>query len=521
MASNEQLDSRLALAQTGLAQQLSQEKLVLPDLQYLFGFGSFDEPQPFPVESFGPKLAPVIEAIHQYGIAHESTIASTLIGALSSHIAHHINVGWPIGKQSQSTCLWTLHLAESGSGKSTVADQLFSTLAEMDRLRERSYQRRLEKWQASDKETRGAPPQNTRRRIGDITIAALLRRLEASPVVAYLQDEGAVFTDGWDFGSSSRNLSAAANLSNLFSRGQVDYARASDRIDVSLSGRRVTLCVLTQPDSGLRWLKNKALNTQGVPARFLVSMAARRKDEGDMGSLAKVEETPEFIEMHQNFKLWEFRDLLFKDGDEEEEENKRSDKDINYAASTLEPKAALLQEDAALLLGKHHKNNRNFGRRKSETSIEAPFLFRVAEHTARLSALLAAYHMGHDELMADGIPIEFVRMAYSIVSWFRGERTRIYYGAHLIDEDREAMPEAEHVVEWLWDHSTMEVNTDTISTRAIGARDAMQRGPQALRAPKRRDELLGLLVEYGYVTETKVGRGNYWLLHPDIPNERR
>ena len=465
----------------------------------------------FPLDALGDELKQATEAIHNYGIAHMSTCASAVLGSISASISPHLDIDlWD--KQSP-TVIWVMHLAESGTGKTQVCNQAFGSFRDADKERQLSFTKRVAEWRR-DNERRKVDdslpvkehPQNWRRWLEDITVAKLARRLSNSSLaVVWLVDEGATFTDGYDFKSGERRLSAAATLSKLFDAEQISYSRAVDNTDIAVYGRRLCISIFTQTVSGLIWAQQPQLNANGLCARFLMSMAEER-------SIQEVNEealkSNSAYQLYQSkLKVFEDRPLKIKGGDDPP----REDFEPHFDSAELDPFVADFSTEASRYISTLSKEWRVNARGIPEASPMKSFYLRSAEHVARLSALLCAYENGMEWLYQNSIDVSYVERAKKIVEWFHSERLRIVGSDNQnTDDDTETL--ASILLQWLGDAKEM-LSFKELSF--IRTREVSQRGPNALRKREKRDRVVEYLREHGYIAEHKVGKNKYLVVNPD------
>ena len=466
----------------------------------------------FPVSALGFELAKAANAMHDHGIAHMSTCVSAIIGSLSASISPHIDINlW--NKQSPTT-LWIMHLAESGTGKSQVCAQAFNAFHEVDKQRQIDFSNRLARWFKENEQRKADKdlpvterPQNWRRWIEDITVAKIMRRLyNASLAPVLLVDEGATFTDGYDFQSPDRQLSAAATLSKLFSGDRVAYSRATDGVDVAVYGRRLCLIVFTQTQSGLVWAQQDRLNANGLCARFLMSMADERNAE--YKTKADLMENADFALYQSKLKVFENRQLHVVGGDDPQ----RADNEPNFQSAEIDAYLCNFETEAV----KEMENLSNMWAKRGQGIPEASpmrsFYLRSAEHVGRLAALMCAYENGMEWLYQNDIPIAYVERARKIVEWFHSERRRIIGSDNQnVEDDTETM--ASLLLEWIGnadDHLAKYRDLRFIRTRAV-----VQYGPNKLRKKETRERTFKYLEDNGYMQEVKHGKMRYLVINPE------
>jgi hypothetical protein len=107
----------------------------------------------------------------------------------------------------------------------------------------------------------------------DLTIEGLLKCWpDAHASVGIFTAEGGTFTAGHGMNDDNRLKSAAA-LSELWNGKPVARVRAGDGVSI-LSGRRMSMHVLIQPDAAGDFLSNGTLRDQALPSRVLAAARA-------------------------------------------------------------------------------------------------------------------------------------------------------------------------------------------------------------------------------------------------------
>ena len=486
------------------------EEFEFEDISRLFDRSS-QPPKVFPVEALGEGLAEATKAIYKHGVGHFSTCATAVIGSVSASISPHLDVEiWD--REASPSVIWIMHLAESGTGKSQVINQTFKAFHDSDKARQIDYGKRTANWHKQSQQNRldSLPiperPQNWRRWLEDITVAKLARRLSNSSLApVWLVDEGATFTDGYDFQAGDRQLSAAATLSKLFSGKQVSYSRATDNVDIAVYGRRLCLVIFTQTQSGLVWAQKPQLNANGLCARFLMSMADERKaDHNPDSALA---EDPAYLSYQAKLAEYESRGLIIHGGDDPQ----REDMEPRFSEAELVPFVAKFSNDSQAQLLDMSAKWRDRALRIPETNPMRSLYLRSAEHVGRLAGLLCAYEQGMEWLYQNDIPARYVQRAKKIVEWFHYERRRII-GSDNQNTDDMTESTASILMEWLGDAEEMMQYREL---RFIKTREIARRGPNILRKKDKRDQVVEYLTNHGYLVEHKVGKSKYLVINPE------
>lgn len=260
------------------------------------------EPEPYPVHALGP-LRFAVDAIEAHTSAPVAICAQSALGALALVGQAHANVMLPSG-QAKPLSLFLLTVAASGERKSAVDSHALKPVFDREaELRaayqqdQRTYQFALDAWQAeqatlkteraaacgkgrvqasavkADVRAEGGPPQSPLTPMlvcpeptfeGYVKLTA-----NGQPALGLFSAEGGAFIGGYGM-SADHRLKTAASISSVWDGDPIKRVRAGDDALI-LTGRRLSVHLMAQPDVAARMLGDPLLADQGLLSRFLVS----------------------------------------------------------------------------------------------------------------------------------------------------------------------------------------------------------------------------------------------------------
>jgi hypothetical protein len=218
---------------------------------------------PYPVDALG-SLAPVARKISEQTGAPLTLCATTTLMAANLVVHRSFDVELPFrGRQVRPTSLYALQIGRSGIGKTRVESVAFKAVDDFE------------------KETGGIAKTDT------YTVHGLEDVFEKQIALSIVVDEGAKFVN-------DQRLNPAW-IANAWEGRPLTRLQRNKQL-LPLHGRRLSVCVMVQPDIAYGFLSNRHHVDQGILSRFLV--AESQPTEGRL-----VSEDPKGAE---DFTLWAF-----------------------------------------------------------------------------------------------------------------------------------------------------------------------------------------------------------------------
>lgn len=299
----------------------------------------------------------------------------------------------------------------------------------------------------------------------DITIDGLTKNLaSAHGSFGVFTDEGATFTGGHSMSDENR-LRTAANISKLWGGSPIVRTRAADGVTI-LTGRRMSMHLMIQPDASAGFLSNRALRDQGLLSRLLLA---------------------------QPQSLAGFRP--YRDADAEAESVIRSYSRRllglletpppleGLAPNVLAPRHLPMSDEArALWIDSYNEVEGQLAPGHPLAGLK-DVASKSGENAARIAAVLTIVENPH----ARQIEAEEMANAIALICWYLREAARLQACAQI---DRRLVRAAE-LLSWLQAEPT-----DTVHFSRI-----MQYGPTQTRLKATADEALGILIDHDWVVE--------------------
>jgi hypothetical protein len=251
---------------------------------------------PYPVEALGEVLGAAADAIAEK-VQCAPALAANSVLAVASLAAQAVgDVQLPFG-QTRPLSLYILTIGGSGDRKSTADGEAMSPvgmreadLSNEHKERMSAYERQFAAWKAERdrilkdrtasmgaKEAElakiGEQPMRPRKPMltfADVTQEGVISAFDTMPpAIGIFSPEGGMFLTGHGFTPEKKTASAGA-FANFWDGTPVRRARVGTGV-TDLSGRRLSVHVLVQPDIATTFLSDPALRNQGLIARFLMA----------------------------------------------------------------------------------------------------------------------------------------------------------------------------------------------------------------------------------------------------------
>lgn len=289
--------------------------------------------KPYPLTVFPESIGNLAQEIVQKIQVTPEIVGGCLLSALSLAIQGFGNLR--VGTQDIAPTIFTIIVAESGERKTSVERVILRKFREIEKKEFKEYNQAkdihkiLEKaWEKSIKEKdqitaeelkerlkdKPTPPINPKILMTDPTIEGIFKLFSIGRgSLGLFSDEGGKMLGGWSM-SKDNQLAGVGHLSNLWDGSPIERTRSSDESNVTLFDKRMSVCLMIQPNifHGKVW-NNQLMQEQGLLARFLIAepkiLAGTRtytiEDYGTEIENAKVFEKT--IETAHSLSLEEFR----------------------------------------------------------------------------------------------------------------------------------------------------------------------------------------------------------------------
>jgi len=455
-------------------------------------FRPIPEGQPFPLAALGSVLEPAARAIIDIVQCPEGLAGQSVLAVASLAVQACANVIIPATGQQKPTSLFLMSVAASGERKSAADREALSPVNAWEAvLNDKytasmvSYQNSKDAWDAvrqeliSKQKKQGFSAANSALGSYDKepekpllpiivcpepTIEGLLKLfIVGQPSMGIFSDEGGAFINGHGMSEENR-LKSAALFSQLWDGSTVKRIRAGDGASI-LSGRRLALHIMAQPDAAARMLSDRVLGDQGFLSRFLVCAPAsnagtRFQREPLSSSRAALEGYKAKI-----LKLFDSKPRL-----------------VEGTQNELDPRKLTLDGDAMLIWRQFADH---VERQLSEGAAYAPirsFANKMPEHAVRIAGVLTlvkdqdAFWITNDALEA-GI---------DLAEFYADEALRLFETG----QGSPSLMEAEKLRIWLltiW------------SEPAISLRAIVRLGPNSLRTEAQAKQAINILVQHGWL----------------------
>ncbi|MCB9980755.1 MAG: DUF3987 domain-containing protein [Rhodospirillales bacterium] len=457
-----------------------------------------DPADPFPVEALGPILEPAARAIQDRTLAPMALCAQSVLATATLVVQGFKDVELPTGQRKPPSCFF-LSIAGTGERK-TACDMLALKPVhryESEKRLEYNEQERIwankheiyEKLRgdikkdnrkyptASSKEKAmealGKPPKAPHIPVltcKDATIEGLIVFCtRAQPSIGLFNGEGGQFIGGHGMSDEAKIRTSTA-LSHFWDGTPVDRLRATDGY-VYLSGRRLSMHLMAQPDIAAEMLSDRTLLDQGLLSRFLVTApdstaGTRFFKEPDHESAAVL-------------KAYEDRlySLLIKPLPVEEE-----DEDV------LKPGILQLCEEARTLWISYTNAVERQLCKDGPLEHVRGLANKIPEHAARLAAVLTLV----EDPQAQFISRDAMENGIKLAEHYMAEAIRLFSAQRV----RTQLRIAEDALKWMreeWGHDV------------ISLPDLYQLGPNRIRDKTSALTVVRILEDHGWLVEIPDG----------------
>lgn len=452
-------------------------------------FRTLAEPQVFPLDALPPTLRAGVLGIEGRTQAPTALCAQSVLAVASLTASREVDVELATG-QRRPTVQFFATVASSGERKSSADYEAALPIAEWEDVARFRHEPEREEWivrkvawEIRQKELckehkknrdrledalrqlgpEPAPPLEPMLTCGEPTYEGLWLLLMNGPGAAgVFSAEGGQFVGGHAM-SADNKLKTAAALSELWDGGLVKRVRRGDGVS-TLSGRRVCLHLMLQPDAAARFLSDRVLLDQGLLSRVLVTappstMGTRFGFRSDR-SERNLENYLSAIRAH-----WQ-RPMNYQP-------NKRG---------ALDPRILRLSDEAGDLVtafGAYVEEN--LGEHGALRPVSG-FANKLPEHATRLAGVFTFI----EDATATQIDGPTMQSGITIARWYASEALRLLESGALSPE----LVLAEQVRRWLME----EWSEDFVSLP-----DIYQKGPRRVRDNAKARNVVRQLEDHGYL----------------------
>ena len=461
-------------------------------------FRPIPEGPAFPLDALGGVLEPAARAILDIVQCPAGLAGQSVLAVASLAVQAHANVIIPATGQGKPTSLFLLSVAGSGERKSAADMEALTPVCAWEAMLKDqyysemiSYQNAKDAWDAGRQELikkqkkKGYSEANAalsnyekepERPLLPIivcpepTIEGLLKLfLIGQPSAGIFSDEGGSFINGHGMSEENR-LKSAALFSQLWDGSVVKRIRAGDGAAI-ISGRRLALHIMAQPEAAARMLSDPVLADQGFLSRFLVCAPA-----SNAGTRFQRDASPSSRAALEFYKARILKLFANKPTLVEGTQNELAPRNLR-----LDSKAIKTWGDFADLVESQILDGGAYA------PIRA-FANKMPEHSLRIAAVLTLV----DDPDAVLIPEENLLSGIALAEFYALEALRLFEAG----QGNPALVRADKLRSWLLTHW----DEDLVSIRTI-----VRLGPNLLRTSDQAKNAVDVLVDHGWLR--LVGRG--------------
>ena len=227
-------------------------------------------------------LVPLVNALAELAACTPRAALAALLGAISALASGEVDVEWPNKGDVTPLTLFLLHLAGSGSRKSSGWGRAFKGHRRADQRVIGLWEEAKAEYQEAIAASKGENPPGSASDLlvplgsspvvlrRDATIEVLVRRLaKGRGEQCWEHSEAGSILGGWSFSRDNQGK-ALSDLQDIWSDGIVQLDRVKDDVELNLSGARLTIAWSCQIDVGRSLILGEAAGN-GFAARCLLS----------------------------------------------------------------------------------------------------------------------------------------------------------------------------------------------------------------------------------------------------------
>ena len=458
--------------------------------------------RPYPVGALGPVLSGAATCIATKCQCAPGLAAQSVLAVASLASQRLADVRLPYG-QTRPLSLFLVTVAASGDRKSTSDNEALIPVRMHEKNLRQGYETAYTTWKISnaawaaqhrkiendrslDRPAReaelsalGSAPVEPIKPLltaPEPTVEALAKHWPVLPgALGLFSAEGGQMTGGHGFGPDHR-LKTAAALSTLWDGSGIRRLRAGDGI-TDLSGRRLALHLMVQPDVAAAFLSEPILRDQGLLSRMLVaapeSLAGKRIWR----------EASNGVDPSMRRYIAVVLDLL-----------ERPLLAANEAGNELTPRPIELDTEAKAAWVAFHDRIESEMAQDGALECLRDVAGKAAENAARIAAVLTIVERPD----ASMIEHEAMTAGCELATWYVAEALRLS-GVH---RQSPRLRNAIRLREWLKVKHKSEV------TRS----EVMQFGPASVRQKAEADAALATLEEHGWIVRASDSKNAKWIV---------
>ena len=477
------------------------------------------EPAPqalYPEDWLPADLEQALRAVQRLAQCPAATAGAALLGALALLAQDDYRVE-TLAPDPSPPSLYLVAMSESGSHKTTAFKLLAQGHQKADALLKARWdaaQERLRRHQSASDERRAEDLELGTRRprlstpVGlpqDFTADGLLQLLQGGrPSIAMWTAEAGVQINH-SFGASQAPRTVSY-LNAAWESGLLSKVRAVDSGQVHISEDTYSMSIVWagQPDI-LTPVLFGAMALNGLLAHCLISRDDAYPDPGRPRA-------------HDRDRVQTFNRIVVR-------HRELQDREMEFASRPGEPPRErtliALSEGARGLLDEFYVRQRSLAARLRDEgrSHENTWAGRAPEQSARVAALFTgweAYHTGGslDETLYTGE--DTMSRAIHLVEWYQGEVARLAGDSGVTAKARHTSHLAEVIARVVVDPASTEGRHPILTGRGLVVNTVANRlgHPEIRGNPDLRREIIGILVEYGYIRP--AGARGRFEVHPRI-----
>lgn len=434
----------------------------------------------YPLEQLPPRLQSAAHAIAGYVQAPLALAAQCVIGAAVHLLQTRINAPSLLNPAGMPASIFQISLCGSGDRKSACRNLAFHVIDEREREENNTYLKivnsislQAQRLRGKDRESfirDNPPPPDPCTQYSDATFESIVGEfIRGKSAITWDTDEGGQLLCGPSL-KSDTSIAIVGGLCKAFDRGIFERRRVRGNAEGSgvVYHRRLSIHLLSQPATVAAALNDPLLTAQGFLPRFLFaapnSIAGTRFLSEDM-----LYRSPEDIPEIRRF--WDHCKAVIETPQHIHAET----------GEVLPPVLELTTPAQGVWLDFYNQIEEELGVGGRYANLR-PYASRAGELVRRLAAVFAGFEgraLIDDDMMSRACHIT----RHSLEEWLHYSEAS-YSDPMLVD--------AQALLDWLKAKSWTEFHRDKLG----------KAGPAAVRTAKRRDQLLSILVEHGYLMST-------------------
>jgi Protein of unknown function (DUF3987) len=446
----------------------------------------------YPVDALGPILANAAAAIARKVQAPEPIAGQAVLAAASLVAQAHADVMMPFG-QTRPLSLYMATIAGSGDRKSSADNEALWPIRKRERALKEAYERDIQSWSieeaawkaerrqieinrkldASDRCSQltllgpePKPPLYPFLTAPDPTVEGLAKAWVSAPAsLGLFTAEGGQFVGGHGM-SLDQRLKTAATYSQIWDGHPIKRVRAGDGVTI-LSGRRLAMHIMIQPEAASMFLADSLLRDQGLLSRILVcapdSIAGTRL-------FREVDADAEQAIKAYGARLLSILEVPWPLA-------------VDHV-NELEPRILTLTDDAKATWRVFYDHVERQSGPGSELTPVKDVASKIAEQAIRIGGVLSII----EDLEAAVIDKATMNSAVVLADWYLNEAIRM----HGVRTDPRLV-RSQQLLEWL------QARRQSTGEDAVFFRDILRLGPNPVRTKSKADDALALFVEHEWI----------------------